>query len=174
VRIPAAAIVALVVLALVACGADDRRLGGGRPGAAPQPSVEGDAVAVTGAVDGDLRIDAPPSCTPTTVALVGTIGGEAYALTVSAPFANFPGGQTIDLPPPATVEAGVKLNALRTGPWRADASGGSGTVTVGVNLQTGSFDADLVADDGSRVHATGTWRCTTGGPVPTTAPSSSP
>jgi hypothetical protein len=174
VRIPAAATIALVALTLVACGTDDRRLGGGRPGAASQPPVEGDAVAVTGAVDGNLKINDPPSCTPTTVALFGTIGGQSYALTVFAPFANFPGGQTIDLPLPASVSAGVKLNGLRTGPWRAGASAGSGRITVGLNLQTGSFDADLVADDGSRVHAAGSWRCTTGGPVPPTAPTSSP
>jgi len=169
-----AATVALVALTLLACGTDDRRLGGGHPGAAPQPSVEGDAVALTGAVEGQVRIDDPPSCSPTSVALVGTLGGRAYALTVFAPFANFPGGQTIDLPPPSTVPAGVKLSGVRTDPWRAGASAGSGRITVGVNLQTGSFDADLVADDGSRVHATGTWQCTTGGPMTTTAPTIAP
>ncbi|HMG25459.1 MAG TPA: hypothetical protein VKH36_01450 [Acidimicrobiia bacterium] len=166
---PAASTVVLVALVLVACGADDRRLGGGRPGGAPQPPIEGDAVALSGAVDGELRIDDPPSCSPTTVALFGRIAGEQYALTVSAPFASFPGGQTIDLPPPPSVEAGVKLNGLRAGPWRADSSAGSGRITVGLNLQNGSFDADLIAADNSRVHAAGTWQCTTGGPIPTTA-----
>ena len=160
---------AVALVALAACGADDRRLGEGRPGAAPEPPVQGDAVAVSGAVDGELRIDRPPSCSPTTVALFGTIAGQTYALTVLAPFANFPGGQTIDLPAPASIGAAVKLNGLRAGPWRADSSAGSGRITVGVNLQTGSFDADLVARDGSTVHAAGTWQCTTGGPVPTTA-----
>jgi hypothetical protein len=164
--------VVLVALALCACGTDDRRLGGGRPGAAPQPPVEGDAVALSGAVDGELAIKDPPSCSQATVALFGTVSGTQYALTVFAPFANFPGGQTFDLPPPPTVQAGVKLNGLRAGPWRADASAGSGRITVGLNLQTGSFDADLVAENGSRVHAAGTWQCTTGGPVATSPPTS--
>jgi len=158
----------LVALVLVACGADDRRLGGGKPGAAPQPPVEGDAVSLQGAVDGELRIEDPPSCTPESVALFGTIAGVRYALTVSAPFASY-GGQTVDLPPPTSVDAGVKLNAVRAGLWRADAAAGSGRITVGLDLQTGSFDADLVAADLSHVHAAGTWQCTTGGPVPTTA-----
>ena len=170
-RIPTAATVVLVALTLVACGSDDRRLGGGRSGAAPQPPVAGNAVGLSGAVDGQLRIDDPPSCSPTTVALFGTIDGKQYAVTVLAPFANFPGGQTIDLPPPTSVDAGVTLNGLHAGPWRADASVGSGRITVGLNLQTGSFDADLVAEDGSRGHAAGTWQCATGGPVPTTPPS---
>ena len=168
-RIPAAAKVALVALALVACGADDRRLGGGKPGAAPRPPVTGDAVMLSGAVAGGLRIDDPPSCSPTSVALFGTLAGEQYALTVVAPFANFPGGQTIGIPPPPSVDAGVKLNGLRAGPWGAGTTGGSGRITVGPTLQSGSFDTDLGAADGSRVHATGTWQCTTGGPVPTTS-----
>ncbi|HYV60745.1 MAG TPA: hypothetical protein VFA62_11810 [Acidimicrobiia bacterium] len=170
-RIRAAATVVLVALALVACGADDRRLGGGRPGAAPQPSVEGDAVALSGAVDGELKIDDPPSCSPSTVALFGTLAGRQYAVTVIAPFASLPGGQTIDLPQPPSVDAAVKLNGVRAGPWRADAAVGSAHITVGLSLQTGSFDADLVGVDGSRVHAAGTWQCTTGGPIPTTPPS---
>ena len=165
----------MLSLALAACGADDRRLGEGQPGAAPEPPVEGDAVAVSGAVEGELEIDRPPSCSPTTVALFGTIAGETYALTILAPFANLPGGQTIDLPAPASIGAAVKLNGLRAGPWRADSSAGSGRITVGLNLQTGSFDADLVASDGSTVHAAGTWQCTTGGPVPTmAAPTTTP
>ena len=167
-RTRAAATLALVALVLVACGADDRRLGGGKPGAAPEPPVTSDAVTLSGAIDGELKIDDPPSCSPETVGLFGTIGGVRYALTVSAPVANFPSGQTIDLPPPPSVDAGVKLGGLRTGPWRADSSAGSGHITVGADLQTGSFDADLVAPDNSRVHASGTWQCTTGGPVPTT------
>ena len=163
--------VMLLALALVACGADDRRLGGGRPGAAPQPPVAGDAVTLSGAVDGSLRITDPPSCSSTTVALFGALAGKQYALTVIAPFSNFPGGQTIDLPPPPSVDAGVKLNGLATGLWRADAAVGTGRIAVGLDLQTGSFDADLVADDATRVHAAGSWQCTTGGPVPTTPPS---
>jgi hypothetical protein len=166
VRIAAAGTVALVALVLVACGADDRRLGGGEPAGAPRTAVQGVALAVTGAIDGELTPTEPPSCSPASVALVGTIGGARYGLTVFAPFASFPGGQSIDLPPPSGVDAGVRLNGLRAGPWRADASRGSGTITVGLNLQTGSFDADLVADDGSAVHAVGTWQCTIGGPVP--------
>lgn len=162
----------VAALALCACGSDDRRLGGGHPGAAPQPPVVGDAVSLSGAVDGELKIKDPPSCSPATVAIFGTISGMQYALTVFAPFANFPGGQTFDLPQPPTVDAGVKLNGLRTGPWRADASVGSGRITVGLSLQSGSFDADLVGGDGSRVHAAGAWQCTTGGPVPTTSPPS--
>jgi hypothetical protein len=165
VRIAGAGTVALIALVLVACGADDRRLGGGEPGGAPRPAVQGVALTVSGAVDGELRPTEPPSCSPLSVALVGTIGGERYGLTVFAPFANFPGGQSIDLPPPSAVDAGVRLNGLRAGPWRADASRGSGRITVGLNLQTGSFDADLVAVDGSRVHAAGTWQCTTNGPA---------
>jgi hypothetical protein len=164
-------VVLAAALGLCACGADDRRLGGGRAAAAPQPPVEGDAVTLSGAVDGELKIKDPPSCSQATVALFGTVTGTQYALTVFAPFANFPGGQTFDLPPPPTVQAGVKLNGLRTGPWRADASVGSGRITVGLNLQSGSFDADLVADDGSGVHAAGTWQCTTGGPIATSRPS---
>jgi len=162
--------VVLVALALAACGSDDRRLGGGKPGAAPQPSVRGDAVALSGEVNGALQMHDPPSCSPSSVALVGTIGGEQYSLTVFALFANFPGGQTIDLPQPAAVSTGVKLSGLRAGPWQADSSRGSGRITVGLDLRTGSFDADLVGDDGGRVHAAGTWLCVTGGPVPTSAP----
>lgn len=169
-----AATVAVVALALVACGADDRRLGGGRPGAAPQPPVEDDAVTLSGAVDGRLRIDDPPSCSTSTVALFGTIADEHYALTVFAPFITLPAGQTIELPPPPSVEAGVKLTGLRAGPWRADVSAGSGRIIVGLNLQTGSFGADLVAGDGSRVSAAGTWRCVTGGPTATAPPTTSP
>jgi hypothetical protein len=174
VRVAALGTVVLVVLGLVACGADDRRLGGGRPGGAPQATVDGNSLTLSGAVDEELTPDGPPSCSPTTVALYGTIGGEKLGLAVFAPFANFPGGQTIDLPPPSSIDAGVRLNGLRAGPWRADASAGSGRITVELNLQTGSFDADLVADDGSRVHAVGTWRCSTGGPVATPPPNTSP
>ena len=173
-RIVAAGTVGLVALALVGCASEDRRLDAGRPAAAPKGPVEGVALSVSGAVEGELTPEGPPSCSPATVALYGTIGGEKFGLTVFAPFANFPGGQTIDLPPPQSLDAGIRLNGLRAGPWVAGASGGSGRITVGVNLQSGSFDADLVADDGSRVHAAGTWVCTTGGPVATVPPNSTP
>jgi hypothetical protein len=174
VRIFTAGTAALVALALVGCASEERRLGADRPRAAPTTAPAGVALTVSGAVQGELKSEGPPSCSPVTVALYGTIGGDKFGLTVFAPFANFPGAQTIDLPPPATLDAGIRLNGLRAGPWLAGAAGGSGRITVAANLQSGSFDADLVAGDGSRVHAAGTWVCTTGGPVATAPPSSTP
>jgi hypothetical protein len=174
VRGAAAATAALVALTLIACASEDRRLDAGRPRGVAKTAPEGVALTVSGAVEGELKSDGPPSCSPATVALYGTIGREKFGLTVFAPFANFPGGQTFDLPPPPSLDAGITLNGLRAGPWRAGASGGSGRISVGLNLQSGSFDADLVAADGSRVHATGTWVCTTGGPVATAPPNSTP
>jgi hypothetical protein len=173
-RLVAAGTAALVALALVGCASEDRRLDAGRPRPASRPAVQGIGLTVSGAIEGALTPEGPPSCSPATVALYGTIGGEKFALTVFAPFATFPGGQTIDLPPPPSLDAGIRLNGLRAGPWIADASRGLGRITVGVNLQSGSFDADLVAGDGSRVHAAGTWVCTTGGPVATVPPNSTP
>jgi hypothetical protein len=173
-RIAAAGAVALVALALVGCASEERRLGADRSRASPTIAPAGVALTVSGAVEGELKPEGPPSCSPATVALYGTIGGEKFSLTVFAPFANFPGGQTIDLPPSPTLDAGIRLNGLRAGPWLAGAAGGSGRITVAANLQSGTFDADLVAADGSRAHATGTWVCTTGGPVATAPLSSTP
>jgi hypothetical protein len=173
-RMVAAGAVALVALALVGCASEERRLDADRPRAALTTAPAGAALTVSGAVEGELKPEGSPSCSPATVALYGTIGGEKFGLTVFAPFANFPRGQTIDLPPPPTLDAGIRLNGFRAGPWLAGAAGGSGRITVAANLQSGSFDAELVADDGSRVHATGTWECTTGGPVATVPPNSTP
>jgi hypothetical protein len=100
-----------------------------------------------------------PTCTTTTATLYGEIGGKKFSLTVIAPFANFPGGQTITLPPPPQIDAGVKLTGVRAGPWVADRAGGSGLITVGPNLRSGSFDAKLAGQDGSEVAAVGSWDC---------------
>jgi hypothetical protein len=108
-----------------------------------------------------------PTCTTTTATLYGEIGGEKYSLTVIAPFANYPGGQTITLPPPPQIDAGVKLVGVRAGPWVADHSGGSGLITVGQDLRSGSFDAKLVGQDGTDVSAVGSWECG-GGTTPST------
>jgi hypothetical protein len=114
---------------------------------------------VSGAVEGTLVPEGVPTCTTTTATLYGEIGGEKYSLTVFAPFANYPGGQTITLPPPPQIDAGVKLTGVRAGLWVADRSGGSGLITVGLNLRSGSFDAKLVRQDGSQVAAVGSWDC---------------
>lgn len=157
VRIAAAVTVVLVALALVACGSD-RRLAD-RPAITQQPVPPGNALAVSGAVTGTLTPTGVPTCTPTTATIYGEIGGEKYSLTVFAPFANFPGGGTIDLPPPAQLDAGIKLTGLRSGSWVADRSAGSGRVAVGLNLRSGFFDAQLVAQDGGQVAAVGSWEC---------------
>jgi hypothetical protein len=125
-------------------------------------------LAVSGAVDGTLVPQGVPTCTSTTATLYGEIGGEKYSLTVIAPFANYPGGQTITLPPPPQIDAGVKLVGVRAGPWAADRSGGSGLITVGQDLRSGSFDAKLVGQDGTEVAAVGSWECGAGGTTPST------
>jgi hypothetical protein len=43
--------------------------------------------------------------------------------------------------------------------WVADRSGGSGQITVGLNVHSGSFDTLLVGQDGSEVAAVGSWEC---------------
>jgi hypothetical protein len=149
---------AIVVVMLAACGGSDTRLQK-QPATTPQPAPPGVALAVNGAVDGTLVPGGVPTCTTTTATIFGTIGGKKYSLTVFAPFANFPGGGAIDLPTSAQLDAGVRLNAERAGPWVADRSGGSGRITVGLNLRSGSFDTHLVGQDGSEVAAVGMWEC---------------
>lgn len=144
---------------LGACGGSPDGPRTSRPATTPQPAVEGAVLAVSGAVDGTLVPEGVPTCTTTTATLYGEIGGEKYSLTVFAPFANYPGSQTITLPPPPQIDAGVKLTGTRGGPWVADRSGGSGVITVGENLRSGSFDAALVGQDGSQVAAVGSWEC---------------
>jgi hypothetical protein len=148
---------ALVVLTLIACGSD-RRLAE-RPPTTPHPVPSGVALAVSGTVEGTLTPTGVPTCTTTTATIFGDIGGEKYSLTVFAPFANFPGGGTVDLPPPAQLDAGITLTGVSAGFWTADRSGGSGRITVGMNLRSGSFDARLVGRDGSEVAAVGSWEC---------------
>ena len=149
---------AVVALTLAACDGSDTRLAK-QPATTPQPAPPGVALAVSGAVDGTLVPEGVPTCTTTTATIFGTIGGKKYSLTVFAPFANFPGGGAIDLPSPPQLDAGVRLNGELAGPWVADRNGGSGRITVGLNLRSGSFDARLVGQDGSEVAAVGMWEC---------------
>jgi hypothetical protein len=79
--------------------------------------VESAVLALSGAVEGTLVPEGVPTCTTNTATLYGDIGGEKYSLTVFAPFANYPGGQTITLPPPPQIDAGLKLTGVRAGPW---------------------------------------------------------
>jgi hypothetical protein len=151
------AAVAIVVLVVVACGSD-RRLAE-RPRTAPQPVPPGVTLAVSGAVEGALAPTGVPTCTTTTATIYGEIGGEKYSLTVFAPFASLPGGGTVDLPPPAQLDAGIVLTGVRTGSWAAARSRGSGRITVGPNPRSGSFDALLVGEDESQVTAVGSWEC---------------
>jgi hypothetical protein len=153
---------------LAACGGSPDGPRTSRPATTPQPVVQGAVLATSGAVDGTLVPQGVPTCTTTTATLYGEIGGEKYSLTVIAPFANYPGGQTITLPPPPQIDAGVKLVGVRAGPWAADHSGGSGLITVGQDLRSGSFDAKLVGADGSRVAAVGSWDCGGGRTTPST------
>jgi hypothetical protein len=148
----------LVALILVACDGSDTRLAK-QPATTPQPAPKGAVLAVSGAVEGTLVPEGVATCTTTTATLYGEIGGEKYSLTVFAPFANYPGGGAITLPPPPQLDAGIKLTGVRAGPWVADRSGGSGQITVGLNLRSGSFDAKLVGQDGSQVAAVGSWEC---------------
>jgi hypothetical protein len=165
-RAGAAAGTVIALTLLVACGGSDGPRTA-RPATTPQPAVEGAVLAVSGAVEGSLVPGGVPTCTTTSATLFGEIGGKKYSLTVFAPFANFPGGQAITLPPPPQIDAGVKLTGVRAGPWAADRSGGSGAITVGLNLRSGSFDAKLVGQDGSEVAAVGSWDCG-GGTTPST------
>lgn len=153
-------VVAGTVVALIqaACGGSDTRLQK-QPATTPEPAPQGVALAVSGAVDGTLVPEGVPTCTTTTATIFGTIEGTKYSLTVFAPFANYPGGGAIDLPPSPQLDAGVRLNGERAGPWVADKSGGSGRITVGLNLRSGSFDTHLVGQDGSEVAAVGMWEC---------------
>ncbi len=153
---------------LAACGGSPDGPRTARPPTTPQPVVQGAVLAVSGAVDGKLVPQGVPTCTANSATLYGEIGGEKYSLTVFAPFANYQGGQTITLPPPPQIDAGVKLTGNRAGPWVADRSGGSGVITVGPNLRSGSFDAKLVGADGSGVAAVGSWDCAGGGTTPST------
>ena len=155
-----AAIGAAVALTLVACGGagpDEARTA--RPATTPQPTVEGAVLALSGAVEGTLVPEGVPTCTTNTATLYGDIGGEKYSLTVFAPFANYPGGQTITLPPPPQIDAGLKLTGVRAGPWVADRSGGTGVITIGLDLRSGSFDAKLAGPEGGEVAAVGSWEC---------------
>lgn len=149
---------AVVVLALAGCGGSDTKLAK-QPATTPQPVPKGAVLAVSGAVQGTLMLTGVPTCTTTTATLFGTIGGDKYSFTVFAPFANFPGGGTVTLPPPPEIDAGARMTGVRAGPWAADRSGGSGQITVGLNLRSGSFDVKLVGQDGSEVAAVGSWEC---------------
>jgi hypothetical protein len=153
-----AATAAVVALLLAACDGSESRLAK-QPATTRQPAPQGVALAVSGAVDGTLVPEGVPTCTTTTATIFGTMGGDKYSLTVFAPFANYPGGGAIDLPPPPQLDAGVRLNGERAGPWVADRTGGLGRITVGLNLRSGSFDTHLVGQDGSEVAAVGSWEC---------------
>jgi hypothetical protein len=162
----AGAAVALTLLA--GCGGSPDGPRSSRPATTPQPVVQGAVLATSGAVDGTLVPEGVPTCTTNSATLFGEIGGEKYSLTVFAPFANYPGGQTITLPPPPQIDAGVKLTGNRAGPWVADRTGGSGVISVALNLRSGSFDAKLVGADGSGVAAVGSWDCGGGGTTAST------
>jgi hypothetical protein len=154
--VPAA--IVMVALTLVACGGSDQRTDE-HPPTTPVPTFEGEYLVVSGAVEGTLVPDGPATCTTTTATLSGTIGAEKYGLIVTAPFADVTAGGTVDLPPPPQLDAGIKLTGSRSRAWVADASGGAGRITAGMDLVSGSFDAQLVASDGTAVHAVGTWSC---------------
>jgi hypothetical protein len=167
-RAAAAAGAAAAFTLLAACGGSPDGPRTSRPATTPQPVVQGAVLATSGAVNGTLVPEGVPTCTTNSATLYGEIGGEKYSLTVFAPFANYAGGQAITLPPPPQIDAGVKLNGNRAGPWVADRSGGSGLIAVGPNLRSGSFDTKLVGADGSGVAAVGSWDCGGGGTTPST------
>ena len=123
------------------------------------PTFEGESLVVTGAVKGTLVPDGTATCTTTTATLSGTIAAEKYSLIVTAPFADVTGGGTVDLPPPPQLDASIKLTGTRSREWVADASRGSGRITVGMDLVSGSFEAKLVASDRTTVNVVGTWSC---------------
>jgi hypothetical protein len=123
------------------------------------PTVEGENLVVTGAVDGTLVPDGTAVCTTTTATLSGTIAAEKYSLIVTAPFADVTGGGTVDLPAPPPLDASIKLTGTRSREWVADSSRGSGRITVGMDLVSGSFEAKLVASDRTTVSVVGTWSC---------------
>jgi hypothetical protein len=123
------------------------------------PTAERNFFVANGAVEGTLVPDGPARCTTTTAILSGTVAGEDYGLIVTAPFARVTAGGVVGLPPPPQLDASVKLTDSRSRAWVADASRGSGLIRVGMDLVSGSFDAQLVASDGTAVHAVGTWTC---------------
>jgi hypothetical protein len=122
------------------------------------PTVEGENLVVTGAVKGTLVPDGTAVCTTTTATLSGTIAAEKYSLIVTAPFADVTGG-TVDLPAQPPLDASIKLTGTRSREWVADSSRGSGRITVGMDLVSGSFEAKLVASDRTTVSVVGTWSC---------------
>jgi hypothetical protein len=150
--------IALVALTLVACGESDSQTDE-HPATTAVPTVEGNFFVANGAVEGTLTPDGPARCTTTTAILSGAVDGEDYGLIVTAPFATITAGGVVGLPPPPRVDANVKLTDSRSRAWVADASRGSGIIRVGMDLASGSFDAQLVASDGTAVHAVGTWTC---------------
>jgi hypothetical protein len=152
------AAIAMVALALVACGGSDEQTGE-HPATTPMPTAEGNFFVADGAVEGTLVPDGPATCTTTTAILSGTVAAEDYGLIVTAPFASVTAGGVVGLPPPPELDASVKLTGSRSREWVADASRGSGIIRVGMDLVSGSFDAQLVASDGGAVHAVGTWSC---------------
>jgi hypothetical protein len=152
------AAIAMVALTLVACGGSDSQTDE-HPATTPMPTAEGNFFVADGAVEGTLVPDGPATCTTTTAILSGTVAAEDYGLIVTAPFASVTAGGVVGLPPPPELDASVKLTGSRSREWVADASRASGIIRVGMDLVSGSFDAQLVASDGSAVHAVGTWSC---------------
>jgi hypothetical protein len=150
--------IALVALTLVACGESDSQTDE-HPATTAMPTAEDNFFVADGAVEGTLVPDGPATCTTTTAILSGTVGGEEYGLIVAAPFASVTAGGVVGLPPPPQVDASVKLTDSRSRAWVADGSRGSGLIRVGMDLGSGSFDAQLVASDGTAVHAVGMWSC---------------
>jgi hypothetical protein len=147
----------MVTLTLVACGGSDSQTDE-HPATTPMPTAEGNFFVAGGAVEGTLLPEGPATCTTTTT-LSGTVGGEEYGLIVTAPFAGVSAGGIVALPPRPQLDASIKLTGSRSGAWAADPSGGSGLIRVGMDLGSGPFDAQLVASDGTAVHAVGTWTC---------------
>jgi hypothetical protein len=152
-----AAAIVIAALMLGACGGSDRQ-SNERPATTPMPTFEGESLVATGAIGGTLVPDGTATCTTTTATLSGTIAAQKYSLIVTAPFADITGG-TVELPPPPQLDASIKLTGSRSREWVADASHGSGRITVGMDLVSGSFEAQLVASDATVVNAIGTWSC---------------
>jgi hypothetical protein len=151
-------VITIVALTLVACGGSDSPTDE-HPATTRLPTAERNFFVANGAVEGTLVPEGPAKCTTTTAILSGAVGGEDYGLIVTAPFASITAGGVVGLPPPPQLDASVKLSGSRSRAWGADASGGSGIIRVGMDLVSGSFDAQLVASDGSAVHAVGMWSC---------------
>jgi hypothetical protein len=100
-----------VASGVVGCGGSEKpRL---PPAPSPATAASQSALAVHGALEGDLVPRGSATCTSNDVSLFGTVGKTKVSLTVFAPFAYYPGNDTISLPAPSGVDIGIRLDADR-------------------------------------------------------------